>query len=77
MERHQPFDENQPSCGYHLPYARTNIDVVIATTASLVIAKSAATWLLAGAIMEDETGLMNAKADTMAVAPHFFLKDQL
>ena len=54
-----------------------NIDVVIATTASLVIARSSATWPLAGAIMEDETGLMNAKADTTTVAPHFFLKDQL
>lgn len=69
--------KNQTVNGWDLPYARTNMDVVIATTASLVIAKSPATWLLAGASMEDETGLMNAKADTMTVAPHFFLKDQL
>ena len=53
------------------------MDVVTATTASFVIAKSSATWLLAGAIMEDETGLINVKADAMTVAPHFFLKDQL
>jgi hypothetical protein len=53
------------------------MDMVTATTASLVIAKSAATWLLAGATIEDETGPMNAKADAIRVAPHFFLRDQL
>lgn len=27
--------------------------------------------------MEDETGLRNAKAEAITVAPRFFLKDQL
>ena len=31
----------------------------------------------AGAIIVEETGLMNVNADTMAIAPHFFLKSQL
>lgn len=53
------------------------MDVVIAIIALFVIAKSSAICSLAGAIMEDETGLMNAKADTMTVAPNFCLKDQL
>lgn len=46
-------------------------------TTELWMPKSAASWSLAGAIMEDETGLMNVKADTMAVAAHLRLNVQL
>jgi hypothetical protein len=31
----------------------------------------------AGAIIDEETGLINVNAETMMVAPHFFLKLQL
>ena len=60
-----------------LPYASTNTDVVRAITTELSIPNCSASWPLAGAIMEDDTGLMNVKADTIAVAAHFCLKPQL
>ena len=59
------------------PYPRTKIDVDIAIMIVLVIPNSSASWEVAGAIMEDETGDRKVKADTMAVAIHFFLYDQL
>ena len=43
----------------------------------LVMPNCAATASVAGAIMDEETGLMNVKAETIAVAAHFRLKDQL
>lgn len=61
----------------HLPYASTKTVIVRAITVELVIPKSAAIARLAGAIIEDETGEMNVKAETMAVAAHFRLKVQL
>ena len=42
-----------------------------------VMPNSRDSWPVAGAIMEDETGEMKVKAETIAVAAHFFLKDQL
>lgn len=46
-------------------------------TLLLVIPNSRAICALAGAIIEDETGLMNVNAETIAVAAHFFLNAQL
>lgn len=46
-------------------------------TAEFVIPNCAASASDAGAIMEDDTGLMKVKADTMAVAAHFRLNVQL
>lgn len=43
----------------------------------LVIPKSCANCGVAGAIIDDDTGEMKVKAETMAVAAHFFLNDQL
>lgn len=60
-----------------LPYARMKMDVVSAMRASLVMPNCTAIWSAAGATMEDETGEMNVNADTIAVAAHFFLYDQL
>ena len=42
----------------------------------LVMCKSVAIWLKAGAIMEDVSGEMELKPDTMRVAPHFLRFDQ-
>ena len=53
------------------------MDVVRAITTSFVMPKLAASSSLAGAIMEDDTGLMNVNADTMAVAAHLRLNVQL
>ena len=61
----------------HSPYAATKTEVRSAITEVFVIPNSLAIWSLAGAIMEDETGLMKVKAETMAVAAHFFFFDQL
>jgi len=54
-----------------------NMEVVIASSTVLWMSKRVANCSEAGAIIEEETGLMKVKADTMAVAPHFFLKPQL
>ena len=43
----------------------------------LWMSKRSANCLEAGAIIEEETGLMNVNADTIIVACHFFLKLQL
>lgn len=43
----------------------------------LVKPKSSASCALAGEIIEDETGLMNVNAETITVAAHFRLNDQL
>ena len=59
------------------PYPNIKIDVVIATSALLVIPKSWATWVAAGAIIDDDTGLMNVKDDTTIVAAHFWRYGQL
>lgn len=47
------------------------MDVVRAIVTVLVIPNSVAMISLAGAIMEDETGLLNVNEDTMTVATHF------
>ena len=49
----------------------------MAIRTSFDIPNSCAIWSVAGAIMEEDTGDMNVKAETMAVAAHFFLRDQL
>ncbi len=43
----------------------------------LWMSKRSANCLEAGAIVEEETGLMNVNADTIIVACHFLLKLQL
>jgi hypothetical protein len=43
----------------------------------LWMSNRSANWLEAGAIIEEETGLMNVNADTTIVACHFLLKLQL
>jgi hypothetical protein len=43
----------------------------------LWMSKRSANWPEAGAIIDDETGLINVNAEMMTVAPHFFLKLQL
>ena len=49
----------------------------MASRTLLWISKRSANCVEAGAIMDEETGLMNVNADTIAVAPHFCLKLQL
>jgi hypothetical protein len=51
--------------------------VVIARTTVFVMPNSSASWLDAGAIMVDDTGEINVKAEMMAVARHFLNIDQL
>ena len=46
-------------------------------TTLLVIPNSRGSWPVAGAIIEEDTGLMKVKADMIAVAAHFCLKLQL
>jgi hypothetical protein len=53
------------------------MDVVRAIKTSLWIPKSEATWALAGATIEEETGLMKVNADTTTVAAHLRPKLQL
>ena len=71
------INENSDSGMTYLPYAKTNILVTIAASTVLVILNWSAIWKDAGATIEDETGEMNVNADTIAVAAHFFLNDQL
>ena len=59
------------------PYAATNMDVSSAVTLLLVMPNSSAICSLAGAIMDEDTGLMNVNADTIAVAAHFLCLLQL
>jgi hypothetical protein len=47
--------------------------MVMAMMTSSVMANCAAICRLAGAIMEEETGLMKVKAETMMVAAHLRL----
>ncbi len=61
----------------HSPYARTNTDIVRAVTTLLVMPKSRDMASAAGAIIDDDTGLMNVNDETTIVAAHFFLYDQL
>jgi hypothetical protein len=49
----------------------------MASRTVLWMSKRSANCPEAGAIIEEETGLMNVNAETMTVAPHFFLKLQL
>jgi len=49
----------------------------MASKTVLWMSKRSANCLEAGAIIDEETGLMNVNADTMTVAPHFCLKVQL
>lgn len=52
-------------------------DTVIAAKAELCIPNSRATAAPAGATIDDETGLMKVNADTVKVAAHFRLYNQL
>lgn len=54
-----------------------NMDVVISTITSLVILNCSAMATEAGATIDDDTGDMKVKRDTMMVEIHFFLYDQL
>ena len=49
----------------------------MARIVGLWISKRSANCPVAGAIIVEETGLMNVNADTMTVAPHFLRKLQL
>jgi hypothetical protein len=49
------------------------MDVVSASITSLLIPKAEATWPAAGAIIEDETGLMKVNDDIINVAAHLRL----
>ena len=53
------------------------MDVSSAVTLLLVMPNSSAICPLAGAIMDEDTGLMNVNADTIAVAAHFLCLLQL
>lgn len=53
------------------------MDVVIAMSTLLVIPKSLATCTVAGAIIAEETGLINVKEETTMVAAHFWRYGQL
>ena len=57
----------------HLPYASTKMDVVSAIVTLLLIPKVEATWSLAGAIIEEDTGLIKVNDDTITVAAHLRL----
>lgn len=63
--------------GNRLPYPKIKTDVVIAMSALLVIPKSSATWDAAGAIIDEEIGLINVKEETIIVAAHFWWYGQL
>lgn len=52
------------------PYPTTNIEVDIAIRTLLVIPNSSASWAVAGAIIDEDTGLINVNAETIAVAAH-------
>jgi len=54
-----------------------NTEVVMASRTVLWISKRSASCSEAGAIIDEETGLINVNADTMMVAPHFCLNLQL
>ena len=54
------------------PYPKTKIEIVIAIMALLVIPNSSASWPAAGAIIEEETGVMNVNEETTIVAAHFW-----
>jgi hypothetical protein len=49
----------------------------MASRTVLWMSKRSANCLEAGAIIDEETGLMKVNADTITVAPHFCLKVQL
>jgi hypothetical protein len=54
-----------------------NIDVIMARMTVLSMSNRSATCPEAGAIIDEETGLMNVNADTINTALHFLLKLQL
>jgi hypothetical protein len=54
-----------------------NIEVVIAITTVLLMSNWRAIVSLAGATIEDDTGLMNVKDDTINAAIHFLRIGQL
>lgn len=60
-----------------LPYAKTNMEIVIATTTVLVMPNCRAIASLAGATIEDDTGLMKVKDETIIAAIHFLRLGQL
>ena len=60
-----------------IPYANTKTEVNMAMTTSFVSPNCLAICSEAGAIIDDDTGDMKVKADTIAVAAHFFLNDQM
>jgi hypothetical protein len=53
-----------------LPYARRKILVIMAITTSLFNPNSCAIWFDTGANIEEDTGVIKVKAETMAVAAH-------
>ena len=53
------------------------MDVVIAMSVLLVMPNSLATCAVAGAIIEEEAGLINVKEETTTVAAHFCRYGQL
>jgi len=59
------------------PYANTNIEVTIAICTVLVIPNSFAMVPVAGATIEDDTGLIKVNNDTIAVAAHLSLNFHL
>jgi hypothetical protein len=59
-----------------MAYARTKIDSMIWDSAELVMWNSASSTGSAGATIDDETGEMKEKRETMAVAAHFLPNDQ-
>ncbi len=64
-------------CEKRAPYARTKTEVVSAMMAVFVMPNWSARASDAGAIIDDETGLINVNAETIAVAAHLRLKLQL
>lgn len=59
-----------------MAYASTKIESVRAISTSLVMLNSDAIDWRAGATIDDDTGEMNVKEETMKVAAHFLLKVQ-
>lgn len=55
------------------PYAATKTEVISAMTEVFVIPNCCAICVLAGAIIEEDTGLMKVNAETINVAAHFCL----
>lgn len=59
-----------------IAYARTKTDMVSCDSTSSVMWNCFEMVLSAGATIEDDTGEMKVKQETMTVAAHFFLRVQ-